>query len=131
MIEEVFNAAIPLLAQLRRPALLLPGPLQAVVKAQRIFLEPGQEYEGVWHYDGKEEHIVAVAIYYYRCSPDLEGGGLEFMDRAPNHEVFWIGGDCSPTILTKDYVHAYYDNQPHCKVPVGEGTLVVFSNYQF
>ena len=44
-IEEVFEASLPLLAKLRRPALLLPGPLQVVVKAQRIVLDEGETYE--------------------------------------------------------------------------------------
>ena len=32
-VESVLNSAAPILAKLRRPALLLPGKLQAVVKA--------------------------------------------------------------------------------------------------
>ena len=42
--QKLMGAALPLLSQLRRPALLLPGPLQAVVKAQRIVLADGEEY---------------------------------------------------------------------------------------
>ena len=56
-----------MLAALRRPSLLLPGPVQAVCKAQRIFLQPYETYEGVWHVDGHEENDVAVVLYYYRC----------------------------------------------------------------
>jgi hypothetical protein len=59
-VEDVLTAAAPLLARLRRPALLLPGRVQAVVKAQRIFLGGGEEYAGVWHSDGMNENIVAV-----------------------------------------------------------------------
>jgi len=62
-IEEVFEASLPLLAKLRRPALLLPGPLQVVVKAQRIVLDEGETYEGIWHEDGMNESVVAVVLY--------------------------------------------------------------------
>jgi hypothetical protein len=66
--EEILNIALPILGKITKPALLLPGKLQAVVKAQRIYLKPGEEYEGVWLRDGKHENIVAVVIYYYRVS---------------------------------------------------------------
>ena len=46
-IQEVFQAALPLLARLRKPSLLLPGILQAVIKAQKIYLSEGEEYSGV------------------------------------------------------------------------------------
>ena len=65
--QRLMTCALPLLGRLRRPALLLPGPLQAVVKAQRIFLDEGEDYAGVWHEDGMDEHIVAVVLYYYRA----------------------------------------------------------------
>lgn len=42
LFETVLGAAAPMLAALRRPSLLLPGPLQAVCKAQRIFLRRGE-----------------------------------------------------------------------------------------
>jgi hypothetical protein len=60
--ETVLSAAAPMLAALRRPSLLLPGPLQVVCKAQRIFLQPGEVYEGVWHVDGDDENVVAVVL---------------------------------------------------------------------
>jgi hypothetical protein len=44
-------------------------------------LGPGEEYEGVWHYDGKNERIIAVVLYFYRFSPGMEGGALEFISR--------------------------------------------------
>ena len=56
--QKLMGAALPMLAKLRRPALLLPGPLQAVVKAQRIVLAEGEDYAGVWHEDGMDEHVV-------------------------------------------------------------------------
>jgi len=129
-VESVLSAATPLLAKLRKPALLLPGKLQAVVKAQRIYLQPGQEYEGVWHVDGKNEDIVAVVLYYYRHSEGLEGGDLEFVGKQHRAEPFWVGGDCSPDTFTKEDLESYLEEVSHCKVPVKKGTLVVFSNYQ-
>jgi hypothetical protein len=61
-VEEVLNAALPLLSRIIRPALLFPGKFKAVVKAQRIYLKPGEEYDGVWHRDGK---------YEYNCSSNI------------------------------------------------------------
>jgi hypothetical protein len=75
--EEILNITLPILSKITRPAILLPGKLQAVVKAQRIYLKPVEEYEGLWHRDGKHEDIVAVVIYYYRVSKQLIGGDLE------------------------------------------------------
>lgn len=80
-IEQVKNVALPLLAKLQLPALLLPGPLQVVVKAQWIVLDVDDSYEGVWHDDGLREHVVAIVLYYYRMSPSLEGGGMEFASK--------------------------------------------------
>jgi hypothetical protein len=68
IVEEVLNAALPMLGKLTKPALLLPGKLQAIIKAQRIYLKPGEEYNGVWHSEGQYENIVAVVIYYYKVS---------------------------------------------------------------
>ncbi len=82
-IETIFSAALPLLAKLRKPSLILPGKLQACIKAQRIYLNPGEDYSGIWHRDGKNEDIAAVVIYYYRTSEGLEGGDLEFVDKKP------------------------------------------------
>lgn len=62
MVETILSAAAPMLAALRRPSLLLPGPLQVVCKAQRIFLQPNEVYEGVWHVDGDGENVVAVIL---------------------------------------------------------------------
>lgn len=127
-IESIFTAALPLVAELRRPALLLPGKLQAVVKAQSIYLEPGEEYEGVWHYDGLNEDIVAVVLYYYRYSAQLEGGDLEFISRKPLDEEIWLQGDSNG--FPKEALEEFIGELPRARVPMKEGTLVVFSNYQ-
>jgi hypothetical protein len=129
-IESILTAALPLVAKLRRPALLLPGKLQAVVKAQRIYLNSGEEYTGVWHYDGLNENIVAVVLYYYCYSSDLEGGDLEFISRQPRESEFWIGGDCSPDSFARAEATSLLDELPRCRVPMKQGTLIVFSNYQ-
>ena len=45
-VEEVFAASLPLLAKLKSPSLLLPGQIQAVVKAQKIVMNDKETYEG-------------------------------------------------------------------------------------
>jgi hypothetical protein len=128
--EQILNAALPLLSKLTKPALLFPGKLQAVVKAQRIYLKPGEEYDGIWHRDGKHENIVAVVIYYYRVSEQLIGGDLEFIDKRPIKDKFGLYGDCGTQDFTTEQAKAAVKSLPQCKIPVQEGTLVVFSNYQ-
>jgi hypothetical protein len=128
--EQILNAALPLLGKLTKPALLLPGRLQAVVKAQRIYLKPGEEYDGLWHRDGLHEDIVAVVIYYYRVSNALIGGDLEFIDKRPIKEEMGLYGDCDTDDFTTKEAETNVKEIPKCKVPVNEGTLVVFSNYQ-
>jgi hypothetical protein len=123
--EEILNIALPILSKITRPAILLPGKLQAVVKAQRIYLKPGEEYEGVWHRDGKHEDIVAVVIYYYRVSKQLIGGDLEFIDK--QHIEYFL---YEPHNFTTEHAKERTENIPYCRIPVKSGTLVVFSNYQ-
>jgi hypothetical protein len=129
-LEEVFNAALPMLSRLRYPSLLLPGKLQTVVKAQRIFLQPEEQYEGVWHRDGKNEDIVAAVLYYYGVSSELQGGQLEFFDSQPIGPEFWVDGDCCPTALSAEDFAVHMANHAYQKVPLQPGTMVVFSNFQ-
>lgn len=89
LLEDVFQCSLHLLARLRLPALLLPGPLQVVVKAQSIVLDGGDTYEGVWHEDGLREHVVAVVLFYYNVSPEIAGGALEFTSK---HSACWGKG---------------------------------------
>lgn len=118
-VENLLTAALPMLSMLRKPALLLPGPLQVVVKAQRIVLEDGQEYAGLWHEDGMNEHVAAVVLYYHRASPTLQGGSLEFCSKQTL--TLWKNEDAAG-----DLVQAL----PRGQVPIEEGTLVVFSNFE-
>jgi hypothetical protein len=127
-IEELLQTALPLLSKLRRPAMLLPGLAQVVVKAQRIYLKPGEEYNGIWHLDGLHEHVVAVVLYYYRCDPTLTGGQLEFVDKQGS--VFGICGDYPHDPFEQEDMKDFVESLPHCKVDVTEGTMIVFSNYQ-
>jgi hypothetical protein len=129
-LEQVFNAALPMLSRMRFPSLLLPGKLQTVVKAQRIFLQPGEEYEGVWHRDGKHESIVGAVLYYYGMSECLMGGELEFFDSQPLGPPLWVGGDCKPDSLTRSKLKSHVSTHPYQKVPLQQGSMVVFSNYQ-
>eukprot|EP00928_Gymnodinium_smaydae_P038276 TRINITY_DN2642_c0_g1_i1.p1 TRINITY_DN2642_c0_g1~~TRINITY_DN2642_c0_g1_i1.p1 ORF type:complete len:660 (+),score=90.63 TRINITY_DN2642_c0_g1_i1:72-2051(+) len=143
----VLAAALPLLARLQRPRLLLERRrLQVVFKAQRIIVPPktnenaDSEYVGLWHMDGQREHIVAVALYYYNVANTLRGGDMEFCGREPIDVLGY--GDCSNNIskisgkvLRKGLKvpNTKLDDQTaiqNAKVPISEGTLLVFSNYQ-
>lgn len=127
-LARVLEAAMPLVARLKKPAVLLQSEslpkeyresgsiLQVVVKAQRIFLAPSEDYVGLWHQDGLHEHICAVVLYYYRAGC-LEGGALEFCSSSSEFCDSLRDACCS-------------EGLPRCQVPVKEGTLVVFSNYQ-
>ncbi|CAK9066210.1 Conserved oligomeric Golgi complex subunit 5 [Durusdinium trenchii] len=140
--QPVLEAALPLLAKLRRPQLLLEDRrLQVVFKAQRIIV-PGRhadgsdaEYVGLWHVDGHREHVAAVVLYYYHVDPQLEGGDMEFCGREPM-DVLGIG-DCSNNYgkFHAASVRAALRDGPetrvaNCRVPIREGTLLVFSNCQ-
>jgi hypothetical protein len=55
--NSVANAAVPLLARLSTPALLLPGQLQIICKAQRIYLDKeGDEYVYFITHITQEQH---------------------------------------------------------------------------
>ena len=135
----VLSAALPLLAKLRRPQLLLDERrLQVVFKAQSIIV-PGaagdgadSEYVGLWHVDGHREHVAAVVLYYYDVDPCLHGGDMEFCGREPM-DVLGVG-DCSNNVdeFSKDTLRAAFRGGAvhNCRVPIAEGTLLVFSNYQ-
>ena len=145
--RPVLSAALPLLAKLRRPQLLLDDRrLQVVFKAQRIFV-PGNagdnsdtEYVGLWHVDGHRENVAAVVLYYYHVDSSLHGGDMEFCGREPMDVLGF--GDCSNNIGglgSKSLRQALRggsksDNSSaavhNCRVPIGDGTLLVFSNYQ-
>jgi len=122
-VQQVLQDAMPLLAKLKRPSLLLPGPLQCVVKAQRIILKgDNNEYEGIWHDDGLREHVVAVVLYYYRKSPNIKGGNLELCTK----RTVQIGKhDADTGFVVDDYAREL----PRSIIPVEEGSLVVLSNY--
>lgn len=50
-------------------------------RQQLLYAMAPCRYEGVWHYDGEEENIVAVVLYYLRYSASLVGGDIEFAGR--------------------------------------------------
>jgi len=140
VVVPVLTAALPLLAKLRRPQLLLDDRrLQVVFKAQRI-LVPGSkadgadsEYVGLWHVDGHRERVAAVVLYYYHVDPKLRGGDMEFCGREPM-DILGIG-DCSNNFedFGRDSLKVAFRDEKkvsNCRVPIREGTLLVFSNYQ-
>jgi len=142
----VLQAALPLLARLQRPQLLLESRrLQVVFKAQSIILPPqvsegaDSEYVGLWHIDGHVENVAAVVLYYYKVDPALRGGDMEFCGREPMDVLGF--GDCSNNFgkLSKDALRTAFRDKDatlgepkvqSCRVPVKEKTLLVFSNYQ-
>ncbi|CAE7631305.1 unnamed protein product [Symbiodinium sp. CCMP2592] len=139
--QPVLEAALPLLARLRRPQLLLDEHrIQVVFKAQRITVPAAatdgsdSEYVGLWHVDGYREHIAAVVLYYYHVDESLEGGDMEFCGREPM-DVLGVG-DCSNNFykLTKDRLRSALRSDGSClqtcRVPISTGSLLVFSNYQ-
>mmetsp|Transcript_9162 Transcript_9162/g.14919 ORF Transcript_9162/g.14919 Transcript_9162/m.14919 type:complete len:636 (-) Transcript_9162:232-2139(-) len=142
--RPVLAAALPLLAKLRRPQLLLEDRrLQVVFKAQRIIV-PGStgsgadsEYVGLWHVDGHREHVAAVVLYYYHVDKSLHGGDMEFCGREPMDILGW--GDCSNNYRffgresLRSALRGDARDPPklaNCRVPIREGTLLVFSNCQ-
>jgi hypothetical protein len=136
----VLQNALPLLARLRRPSLLLEGQrLQVVVKAQRIEVPEKKydahvsEYKGLWHVDGENEPIVAVVLFYYNVDDALIGGNMEFLDRQPM-AALRDDGIARTHLRTRlrptgpgGHAHGAI---PNCSVPIETGTLLVFSNYQ-
>jgi len=142
----VLCAALPLLARLTKPCLLLQGQrLQVAIKAQRIELPPKRneddvsEYVGLWHVDGDHEPVAAVVLFYYHMDDDsLAGGALEFLDRQP-FDVLGYGDTCNNNLdqYNRSTLRAALrpvDGDcpiiPNCTVPVKTGTMIVFSNYQ-
>ena len=129
--EKILTAALPMLSKLRRPALLLPGCLQVVVKSQRMILEENEHYSGVWHVDGKHEAVVAVVLYYYDVQ-NIIGGALEFIEKeAPEFNVhegqpFWKREESMDAARAKKILK----HMGQAKINIDAGRLVVFSNYQ-
>lgn len=110
---------------MRRPALLLPGPLHAVVKAQRIVLKEGGTYQEVWHQEGFRECVVAVVLYFYGASRILTGGDIEIASTLQTACV----SDEFVRFEPADHAQEKIRLAPRMKIPVSKGTLLVFGNY--
>jgi len=141
----VLSAALPLLAKLTKPHLLLEGQrLQVVVKAQSITVPKKQndddapEYVGLWHVDGEHEPVAAVVLYYYDVDEALVGGNMEFLDHRPM-AVLGYGDTDMPDdfppgrvrqALRPDASEEETQVQPpmipNCSVPIKTGTMLVF-----
>lgn len=83
---------------------------QVIVKSQLFRMPPGSSYDGMWHVEGVAEHIYAVGLYYYSYSSLLSGGEIAFRPRTLSYIV---------------------DIADDTKVPITEGTAVVFTNVGF
>ena len=90
-----------------------------VPKAQRILLEGGESYEGVWHHEGQHDAVQAVVLYFYRVDEALRGGAVELADKGAHDS------DGSPQDVLDDRIV-----RAGCTVDVDEGLLLVFSNMQ-
>ncbi|KAL3910716.1 MAG: hypothetical protein SGARI_001986, partial [Bacillariaceae sp.] len=149
----VLQRSLPLLARLRRPHLLLEGQrLQVAVKAQRIETrkqnpdgdDPFSSYQGLWHVDGvifflsqQHEAVVAAVLFYYHVEDSIEGGKMEFIDRQPmdvlgSGDTGLHGRDFDTHSLREALRPEFLEHPlvPNCTVPIENGTMLVFSNYQ-
>lgn len=142
----VLNAALPMLAKLTKPHLLIEGTrLQVVVKAQSITVPKKQdkddspEYIGLWHVDGEHEPVVAVVLYYYDADEALVGGNMEFLDRRPiavlgsgdtEQPPDFPPGQLKEALRPRQSEEGASPKIPNCSVPIQAGTMLVFSNYQ-
>ncbi len=69
--------------------------------------------------------------YYYRVSDGLVGGDLELMSKRPRAHAMQTAGECEPgDSLTVSESRGFLAETPRCRIPVRQGTLAVFSNYQ-
>lgn len=128
-LEKLLNISLPFVAKLKRPALLFPGPLQAVVKAQRIVLTDGERYEGEWHDDGINEHVIATVAYTYRKSGCLKGGGIEFASKESLQMGYYdYNGDYNLT-TDENATRKAAKKFSKCIADTSEGSLLVFNNY--
>ena len=121
-VEDLFEKSLPLLTRLNCPSLLLPGPLQVVIKAETLSLRQGETTTASpWIEEELEEHVLAVLIYFYRSSPNLLGGEIEIASKTRkfrHQEDF----DFAEAKLLVEEIQ-------RCKIPVEEGTLLAFGNY--
>ena len=90
---------------------------------------------GLWHVDGHREHVAAVVLYYYHVDPQLVGGDMEFCGREPLDFLGFGDGERNYRDFHRDSMRAALREGPeskvaHCRVPIREGTLLVFSNCQ-
>ena len=70
---------------------------QVVVKIADFEFQPGQEFEGVWHYEGMaHEHVVMTGLFYPHAAEAL-GGGLEFKRIFSDAEATLIPGSIPQT----------------------------------
>ena len=77
-----------------------------------------------------ESYIVAVAIYYYRFSEGILGGDIEFVEKVQDSYIIPDSDRNQKFVPDKSRLDKFMKELPRVKVPIGEGTLVVFSNYQ-
>eukprot|EP00698_Gefionella_okellyi_P004153 TRINITY_DN13878_c0_g1_i1.p1 TRINITY_DN13878_c0_g1~~TRINITY_DN13878_c0_g1_i1.p1 ORF type:complete len:542 (+),score=72.81 TRINITY_DN13878_c0_g1_i1:79-1626(+) len=102
--------------------------LQVIPKIVEFVFQPGQTYEGVWHYEGmSHENIVATGLYYVRRDAGIEGGDLEFKRCFSDEEAykFRMG---TPQQRPRVVNELAQDFVPLGRLATDEGRLVVFVN---
>ena len=96
-------------------------PFQVVVKVQRVIVQPGKSYKGLWHDEGLHEKIIAALVYYTNIPADsLTGGEIQF---APKGDMDVEFGHAT------DIKDAWRKRIKH-KVTTRTNSAVFFSNFQ-
>lgn len=93
---------------------------QVVVKCQRVIVEPGVNYKGLWHDEGLNENVIAVIVYYTNVSESLRGGEIQFASK----------GGCEAEFGWRSNINESWKARDKIIVSIQTGTTVVFSNYQ-
>jgi hypothetical protein len=130
-LENIFNAALNCLRKLNLNLTFAQNyrlsSIQTVIKAQRVYLQPEEEYMESWHQEGKHETIVAVVLYFYLNTANMEGGDIEFVEFTKGKREFSDMDDSLNSDLYRP-VDNYFKNIKHCKVHIKPNTLVIFTN---
>jgi len=103
--------------------------IQVIPKIVTYHLNPGQEYEGVWHVEGmSHENIVATGLYILYRSQSLAGGELMFKRQYTSEEGghFMRSVPQTRNCYANEMIHQGW--QPLGKLKTPEGRFIVFPN---
>jgi len=103
--------------------------IQVIPKIVTYHLNPGQEYEGVWHVEGmSHENIVATGLYILNRSQSLTGGELMFKRQYTSEESghFMINVPQGRNRYANKMILQGW--QPLGKLKTPQGRFIVFPN---